>query len=130
MGGAIVAVVLVEVINVVYYSPISRLKEASGIALPSGVRFVWQEGEHDDFLQQGYTFRAFSVPASTTTLLLEKCPTGFVKTRVGASGLWSMLQELRWRSDASACVKRIESKYYEDIVVIASARMYHMHIDR
>jgi hypothetical protein len=130
IGGAVAATITLVLAYILIASPVLRLESASGLELPPHVRLAWERDQRDQFLGQGFTLRAFSAPSDALGAWVADCPRSFLATRLDESGIWSKLQEQGLEGDLPACVKKSESGTHQEVVVIASERIFHMLLDR
>ncbi|MGH7429943.1 MAG: hypothetical protein ACREJ4_16530 [Candidatus Methylomirabilaceae bacterium] len=133
LGAAVGAVAAAIVLVLAYFtiaSPVRRLETASGLDLPSNVRLAWERDQRDQFLGQGFTLRAFNAPSEAARAWVADCPRRFSSMRLDQSGIWTKLQEQGLEGGSPACVKKSESATHQEVVVIASERIFHMSLDR
>jgi len=132
--GAVVGAVAASIALVVAYfliaSPVRRLESASGLELSTNVRLSWESDQRDQFLGQGFTLRAFSVPPRVARAWVAECPRGFSSVRLDESGIWTKLQQQGLEGGLPACVKKSESTTHQEVVVIAGEQIFHMSVDR
>lgn len=128
--GAVAASTALVLAYVLIASPVRRLEGASDLELPPNVRLAWERDQHDQFLGQGFTLRAFSAPSEAAREWVANCPRTFSSMRLDESGIWTKLQERGLEGDSPACVKKSESATHQEVVVIASEQIFHMSLDR